>query len=35
MPTTANATTTTPTPAVDFDAIKARQQNTWSAGDYS
>jgi SAM-dependent methyltransferase len=36
MPTTTNAPSTpTPAPTVDFDAIKARQQNTWSAGDYA
>jgi ubiquinone/menaquinone biosynthesis C-methylase UbiE len=27
--------TTTASPAVDFDAIKTRQQATWSSGDYS
>ena len=25
----------TPTPTVDFEALKARQQATWSSGDYS
>jgi ubiquinone/menaquinone biosynthesis C-methylase UbiE len=28
-------TTTQPTAAVDFDAIKTRQQATWSSGDYA
>src|SRR4051812_25439092 len=31
----AGGMTTTPTKPVDFDAIKARQQATWSAGDYA
>ena len=29
------STATTPSTNVDFDAIKARQQGTWSSGDYS
>ena len=29
------STTTSPAPAVDFDAIKAKQQVNWSAGNYA